>query len=188
MGVALAGGRPVWDATGNQSEGIYWHWSQNWRSETGETVPGSLMQTSPSLGLGEEGRWIHGIKCDFEVCQLLALPQPFLCPEDKRRHARTHSPLPLHPRHSGFLHHFLSLWYTADWVTCSTASSIWSILKLYDHLPLSRSTTGQHQLQNKTPREGKKHNEASTRGVALFSKNPNQNSVKRKTGNGKSLS
>lgn len=50
----LAGGTQVWNAEGKQHEGVkrhYRHWRLNLRS--GETIPGSPMQTSPSLELRE---------------------------------------------------------------------------------------------------------------------------------------
>lgn len=172
MTEVLAGGTQVWNAEGKQHEGVkrhYRHWRLNVRS--GETISGSPMQTSPSLELreGENAgsmgenvilKFISLWHCLSAVCAL------------------SPSPPPLHRPHSAYSITML-LWTPGGRLNASTAA-------LHAHSSSMRTplppTTGQYQLQTRTPGEEKKQNGISTCSAVLFSENPNQNPVQRKTG------
>lgn len=170
----LAGGTQVWNAKGKQREGVkrhYRHWSLNLRSETGEIIPGSPMQTFPSLDLREGEN--AGSMGENVILKFISL---WHCLRDVC--ALSLSPPPLHRPHSAY-GITMSLWTPGGRLYASTAA-------LHAHSSSTRTslppTTGQYQLQTRTPREEKKQDGISTCSAVLFSENPNQNLVQRKTG------
>lgn len=117
--------------------------SLNLRSETGETVSGSPMQTSPSLEL-REGENAGSIR-------------------------------------ENVILKFINLWHGLSAFCALSSPPPLHTFSSSTRTPLP-PTTGQYQLQTRTPHEEKKQDGISTCSAVLFSENPNQNPVQRKRG------
>lgn len=129
------------------------------------------MQTSPSLELREgENAGSMGENVILKFINLWHCLSAFC--------ALSSSPPLLHRRHSAYCITFVIM-DTGGRLNVSTA--LLHAFSSSTRAPLP-PTTGQYQIQTRTPHEKKKQDGISTCSAVLFSENPNQNPGQRQTG------